>query len=340
MSLNAEEILNFSPLAFRIGHPPTEDFWSAISKADVEDVPESVCAAGLPILGIEQNNENCLQFEIDGSDCYRLGVFDFSLAEAFGVHGFYDSSRGGFKDDDGQSIFPFSAPKCFNVAERYFSGWYDSDNNIDPEIGLSYSYAQDTDGNFTPPGGYFEQLSIGYGDLKRNHPYGNQSPYGDEKLNDSFVGFGDPLFHHIYAKKVETIGSSDQQGVVFNDLEYAYFDSVSINDNQSPLIEITQDKIIFHLDTAPDSSDKHEVTFHTCKTCVKGLPIDYYNAVDSEDDYDGEHTRPEGTLESEEYDRLAPEGGCAHCADELFSAYVTLNGSDFESSNLIGYYSS
>lgn len=322
------------PRGFKIGPPESQDFWDIASDSPKESV-SSLCNDSASLLGTEQNNDNCVEFAADGTtlDCYRLGVKKFNYAQSIGVHTMYDASRGGIINDNGVSKFPYSAAKCFNVAQAYYSGFQNSP--VEPILGLSYSYAQGEDQEAQ---GTYEQISIGYGDLKKNHPYGSNSPYGKEKLNTNHPMFGDSseFAHRIFAKNIETTANNGSPGVDFNSLSYAFFTSMSLADNQTTVIEVTDGELILHLDQC-SSTSKHHVKFNTCKTCVRSLPYGAFNTVATGDSVD--HTRPSGTLEEMAMDRQAPEGGCKECSDKLLSSYLARNSSSQAvSSNLIGLY--
>ena len=327
--LTREEVFSF-PLGGSMGYD-VNDEWSKDLFPLFKDANETVGGADIceafKIIGTKETDNDC---KANPDYCYKLVYDEIKVPAAFGVSGFYDSSRGTF--DANATFPPAENEKCCTIAEEFYKA-RQKKGISPPSMGLSY-----TSPNATANG--HSQLFVGY-DMSNtsNHPYGDESPYtsstedqdGLTMLDSSYAGFGHEVFANIYIKYIETLETK----VTFDNFDRFYVDEMLLRqDSTQQLIEITEDKVTITVKTKASDDSKHIVDVYTCKTCVNSLTGPYFNAAAEDDGYD--HERSEGTLEYENYDRATTEGNCADCAKALVDYYNSKNNGDFTHSNLLG----
>lgn len=327
-NLTQEEIFSF-PLGGSMGID-TDDKWSKdlfpLFKDAEEEVAGSDICSPFKIIGTKKTDNDC---KGDEDYCHKLLYDEIKVPAAFGISGFYDSSRGTF---DANATFPPSdSEKCCLVAEEFYKGREQA--KIEPySMGLSYTSPSATQNNYS-------QLFIGYQmDDTSSHPYGTESPYTSSTedqdsltmLDSSYAGFGHEVFANIYIKYIETLETK----VTFDNFDRFYVDQMLLRQDSSfQLIEITETKVTITVTNKASDNSKHEVDVYTCKTCVSALSNPYFNAASEDDE---SHDRPEGTLEFMDRNRYAPEGDCSDCVGEMTKYHNEKNGTYFTTSNLIG----
>lgn len=329
-NLSEEEIMSF-PLGGSMGIDKgkewSEDFWELFNNAPEENAGNDLCTA-FKILGTKKTSQDC---KGDDAYCYKILYDEINVAASFNISHMYDASRGSFDDVDGVATFPSQdRTKCCLVAQEYYKGLKKA--AISPALpGLSSRYFTSSEP--------LNQLFVGY-DMSSasSHPYGEQSPYTssthkDTGLNMIDGGYGHynhEVFAHTYIKFIESTKSK----ITFPDFEKFYADQlISHEQSSKTIITVTSTKVTIQVDTRANDDSKHKVGIYTCKTCVKDLMPDYTNATSSTSE--GDHYRPDGTLESQGYDR-DEEGGCEDCVGKLVDYYNSKEGSsDYYSSKLI-----
>jgi len=313
--------LNFTPVGFRLGAPATVDFWELASEAKDKPGKVDICSEQY-IVGTEQSNINCKEFELYGTQCYRIGAHEYKVANLLGVKNFYDASRGGMLEDvEGvgglgtQHLFPYSPPKCPTIAQVYYSGWKGQEFPDDPRIALSHSYAADPENQ--EQDGAFEQIAVGYANFPSNHPYGHKdemtavsSPYSTKQygdysrsvVHDNYAGFTSPFMHRIFLKKISTKPIDHKPGIVFDKLEYSFFSTANIHFTlPDTIIEVSADSITIDVSKKPDV-DKHYLKFNTCKPCVKDQAVGAFNVTSTGENPLVNHFRESGTLDEIQFE--------------------------------------